>query len=58
MGLYNRFKKARDAEKKAKGKTAEPVRVDELNEDVDAGDALEAEILAELERESPSKNRK
>ena len=55
MGLYNRFKKARAAEKKAKARKDTPVKVDELDADVDAGDALEAEILAELDDEQERK---
>ena len=59
MGLYNRFKKVRDAEKRKKKEGPEHIDVDELDEfDLDAGDALEAEVQAELEREKRARRRR
>ena len=54
MGLIKRFKTVREAEKRKKREPEETIDVDELDEfSLDAGDNLEAEILAELEGEKP-----
>ena len=58
MGLIKRFKTVREAEKRKKREPEETIDVDELDDlTLDAGDNLEAEILAELEGEKP-KDRK
>ena len=50
MGLIKRFKTVRQAEKRKKREPEETIDVDELGDlTLDAGDNLEAEILAELE---------
>ena len=51
MGLFKRYKTVKAAEKRKKKEPAPKPNVDELDEfDLDAGDALEAEIAAELEK--------
>jgi hypothetical protein len=56
MGLWNRYKTVRDAEKRAKNEPKKQIDTDELDDfDLDAGDALEAEIQAELARERKRK---
>ena len=58
MGLIKRFKTVREAEKRKKREPEDKIDVDELDDlSLDAGDNLEAEILAELEGEKP-KDRK
>ena len=50
MGLIKRFKTIRRAEKRKKEQPEERIDIDELDDlNTDAGDHLEAEILAELE---------
>ena len=50
MGLIKRFKTVREAEKRKKREPEETIDVDDLDDlTLDAGDNLEAEILAELE---------
>ena len=55
MGLISRYKKAREAEKRKKNAPKPDINVDELDDDLNAGDALEAEIAAELEEERKRK---
>jgi hypothetical protein len=52
MGLFKRYKTVKAAEKRERNAPKPKVDVDELDEfDLDAGDALEAEVAAELEKE-------
>jgi len=56
MGLMNRYKKVKAAEKRKKNSSEPEISVDELDDfDIDAGDQLEAEIAAELEAEKREK---
>ena len=49
MGLLNRYRAIKRGQRAQKEQEAQPVDVSELDEfDLDAGDALEAEITAEL----------
>ena len=57
MGLIKRYRTAKAAEKQKKKNPEPKVNLDELDDfDLDAGDALEAEIL--LEKVIPKKERK
>jgi len=59
MGLWNRYKTVRKAEKDKKSAVRDESIMDELDDfESDAGDALEAEILRELEEEKAGKRRK
>ena len=58
VGLIKRFKTVREAEKRKKREADEKIDVDELDDfSLDAGDNLEAEIMAELE-DAENKGRK
>ena len=58
MGLWERYKRVKKAEKTKKKSTAEVLDVDELDDfELDAGDALEAEVLRELANERTRKKR-
>tara|TARA_B100001093_G_C25893854_1_gene621636 strand:+ start:75 stop:308 length:234 start_codon:yes stop_codon:yes gene_type:complete len=51
MGLWNRYRTIKSAEKKKAESQDAPVDVSELDDDtIDAGDALEKEVAEELER--------
>ncbi len=51
MGLLNRFRRARDASKKAKEQGEPDLDFEELDDELlDAGDALETEAERERER--------
>ena len=58
MGLWERYKRVKKAEKTKKKSTDEVLDVDELDDfELDAGDALEAEVLRELANERTRKKR-
>ena len=58
MGLLNRYRAIKRGQRGQKEQESQPVDVSELDElDIDAGDALEAEIAAELKRKRDSHRR-
>lgn len=50
MGLWNRYKRVREEEKRKKGEEPLTVDPDELDDLEDAGDALEREAREERDR--------
>ena len=59
MGLWDRYKRVRKADKDKKSEPEDSIDTDELGDlDLDAGDMLEAQIQKELAEERARKKRR